>query len=350
MPFLNLNTFPTLSSPTPLSRPQSLAWAVRKLSPGKSVATSPLPIFASDKTMKNAVRNLSFGDNANETQKVSDGVISWADRVKGKRNVPCQVQVNGRVLNEQQKKEARSNEKNGFIAISDENLKMEEDSEGWETVCYSKKNRSPEKSESGKSLAGNGKVSACESKSECSVEPGKRVVAGIDGTVGDIGGKENIPPTEEVEGSVLQEDTELEELMPDEQKDRPEIGDVVKPMDDEEQIGVLSPLNGDSDVDTDVEDGLTASDVEHQKAISLAIEQEADLSMEYEKEKELFFASAIEHEEKLAKEIADQEAFVNAIKEEEEQESELQDLEQENGATVENETEKGKVRDIYIKA
>ena len=36
-------------------------------------------------------------------------------------------------------------EQNGFIAINEDNLKVEEDSEGWETVCYSKKNRTPEK-------------------------------------------------------------------------------------------------------------------------------------------------------------------------------------------------------------
>ena len=36
-------------------------------------------------------------------------------------------------------------EQNGFTAINEENLKVEEDGEGWETVCYSKKNRTPEK-------------------------------------------------------------------------------------------------------------------------------------------------------------------------------------------------------------
>ena len=49
--------------------------------------------------------------------------------------------------------------------------------------------------------------------------------------------------------------------------------------------GFLSPLNVDSDMDSDIEDGLTASDVEHQKALSAAIEQEADLSKEYQKKK-----------------------------------------------------------------
>ena len=36
-------------------------------------------------------------------------------------------------------------EQNGFVAIHEQNLKVEEDGEGWETVCYSKKNRTPEK-------------------------------------------------------------------------------------------------------------------------------------------------------------------------------------------------------------
>lgn len=76
--------------------------------------------------------------------------------------------------------------------------------------------------------------------------------------------------------------------------------------------GFLSPLNVDSDVDTD-EDGLTASDVEHQAALSAAIEEEADLSKQYETERDEFLASAKEHEEKLAIELADQEAYVNAM-------------------------------------
>ena len=36
-------------------------------------------------------------------------------------------------------------EQNGFVAIQEDDLKVEEDGEGWETVCYSKKNRTPEK-------------------------------------------------------------------------------------------------------------------------------------------------------------------------------------------------------------
>lgn len=36
-------------------------------------------------------------------------------------------------------------EQNGFVAIQESNLRLEEDGEGWETVCYSKKTKTPEK-------------------------------------------------------------------------------------------------------------------------------------------------------------------------------------------------------------
>ena len=104
--------------------------------------------------------------------------------------------------------------------------------------------------------------------------------------------------------------------------------------------GFLSPLNVDSDMDSDIEDGLTASDVEHQKALSAAIEQEADLSKEYQKEKEIFLASAMEHKEKLAKE----EAFVNAMKDvEEEEEGEVEEQTGEGDESKEMKTDEEKV-------
>ena len=104
--------------------------------------------------------------------------------------------------------------------------------------------------------------------------------------------------------------------------------------------GFLSPLNVDSDMDSDIEDGLTASDVEHQKALSAAIEQEADLSKEYQKEKEIFLASAMEHKEKLAKE----EAFVNAMKDvEEEEEVEVEEQTGEGDESKEMKTDEEKV-------
>ena len=116
--------------------------------------------------------------------------------------------------------------------------------------------------------------------------------------------------------------------------------------------GFLSPLNVDSDMDSDNEDGLTASDVEHQKALSAAIEQEADLSKEYQKEREIFLASAMEHKEKLAKEIADQEAFENAMKDVEEDEEEVEEVTEqteEGDESKETKTDDEKVNHNKIK-
>ena len=112
--------------------------------------------------------------------------------------------------------------------------------------------------------------------------------------------------------------------------------------------GFLSPLNVDSDLDTDNEDSLTASDVEHQKALSAAIEQEADLSKEYEKEREIFLASAKEHKEKLAKEKADQEALANAVSVGEDDGEEGEEKNEEGDESKEEKTEDEKVTIFLI--
>lgn len=73
-------------------RPQSLAWAVRKLSPGKGAAPSPPPVFTAEKT-KSAAKSLEFAANG-----VTDNnVISWADRVKGKTATSTDNMMNTQV-------------------------------------------------------------------------------------------------------------------------------------------------------------------------------------------------------------------------------------------------------------
>ena len=62
-----------------------MAWAVRKLSPGKNAAPSPPPVFVTEKS-KNVVRNLEFESD----EKTRGDVISWADRVKGKTTASCE--------------------------------------------------------------------------------------------------------------------------------------------------------------------------------------------------------------------------------------------------------------------
>lgn len=302
--------------------------------------------------MKNAIKNLDCGDNAEVTEKSSNGVISWADRVKGKRTDCSRAQINKEVLTTVQDKKTAQDviERNGFIAIGEEKIKNEEDSEGWETVRYSKKNRSTEKYDS---YMGNNKLSSIETVSASGLEGGVQLEPGYDGKRLAANGQEIITP--KVDGQYCEE-RELQELMLDQQEDFNELNVSIseKPLaingEDEGLKGFLSPLNGDSDVDTDGEDGLTASDVEHQKAISAAIEQEEDLSKEIEKEEELFYASAKEHKEKLEKEIADQEALVNAMAEREEnngQGEEVEDVDQEDGGDVKAKERKFQVGRVF---
>ena len=71
-----------------------MAWAVRKLSPGKNAAPSPPPVFVSEKT-KNAVKNLEVDYDG----KTGCDVISWADRVKGKTTVSNELPGKSKVRN-----------------------------------------------------------------------------------------------------------------------------------------------------------------------------------------------------------------------------------------------------------
>ncbi|XP_028408191.1 S phase cyclin A-associated protein in the endoplasmic reticulum-like isoform X2 [Dendronephthya gigantea] len=346
-------------------RPQSLAWAVRKLSPGKGAAPSPPPVFTAEKT-KNTVRSLEFAADG----ETDNNIISWADRVKGKTAAPTDTMTNVQAdTPERANKVQCVVERNGFVAIREDNLKPEEVEEGWETVCYNKKNRTPEK------CGGESSEAREISHDRVAVPKVKRLVTANgdvqlvskrtnpekdNGLIGEIGvsvvdqgsgvvecgkpvEKESDVSTHEqqaLDGNketidagksspIIRRESIEDEKFVDLNENRSmedSSVDVEKSDKFETLKGFLSPLNVDSDVDTDNEDGLTASDVEHQKALSAAIEQEADLSKEYEKEREIFLASAIEHKEKLAKEIADQEAFVNAMKEEAEDDEEMAEL------------------------
>jgi hypothetical protein len=103
-----------------------------------------------------------------------------------------------------------------------------------------------------------------------------------------------------------------------------------------EEEELASPLD-DSDLEQE-----QALDLEHQKAISDAFEEEENLSKEIEEWQEQALASAIEHEESLAREIAREEAFVTALNKD--GETPTSELETETeGEGEENSTEAGEV-------
>ncbi|XP_046858949.1 S phase cyclin A-associated protein in the endoplasmic reticulum-like isoform X2 [Xenia sp. Carnegie-2017] len=325
-------------------RPQSLAWAVRKLSPGKYPISSPPPVFSSRKR-RPLMKTLELEETS------VDGVMSWADRVKGRTSVSDRSTPKTMKKNEENLVRDKIVQ-NGFVAIQDGILKVEEDDGGWETVRYSKKTKATEKCSGARDrspesyahsveprvlrvVTDNGDlsptakhVSEVESFNECNNETIADVreakIRISNSTCADANTKDSFickdKEFDKDEMSVVSTEMLLESSIK-EQATPPvtlNVADVNSSVEkgksdkNEKLKGFLSPLNVDSDVDTD-EDGLTASDVEHQAALSAAIEEEADLSKQYETERDEFLASAKEHEEKLAIELADQEAYVNAM-------------------------------------
>uniref|UniRef100_A0A6Q2ZMI9 C2H2-type domain-containing protein n=1 Tax=Esox lucius TaxID=8010 RepID=A0A6Q2ZMI9_ESOLU len=88
------------------NRPTSLAWEVRKMSPGRHVKPSP----SSDRIVPSptARRTLNFGG-------LSHTGLSWADRVKSSQSLPLPSQVN-------------------TCPVEKPGKQSKKDSEGWETV------------------------------------------------------------------------------------------------------------------------------------------------------------------------------------------------------------------------
>lgn len=66
-------------------------------------------------------------------------------------------------------------------------------------------------------------------------------------------------------------------------------------------------------VDNSLEEQASLSDIEHEKALSAATEQEESLSRQIEECQDQMIASVIEHEEILTKEIAEEKELVTAI-------------------------------------
>ncbi|KFO12175.1 S phase cyclin A-associated protein in the endoplasmic reticulum, partial [Balearica regulorum gibbericeps] len=115
------------------SRPTSLAWEVKKMSPGRHVIPSP----STDRitVTSNARRSLNFGNPAvtiSATRLAPSGV-SWADKVKanhGSKAASPEIATSQTCLPPPVQKSSRKNGKMGcFIFYVDR-----KDAEGWETV------------------------------------------------------------------------------------------------------------------------------------------------------------------------------------------------------------------------
>ena len=104
--------------------------------------------------------------------------------------------------------------------------------------------------------------------------------------------------------------------------------DVNEPSLSPKRAGTPKEISNDKELEAlaDEEEQASLSDIEHEKALSAATEQEESLSRQIEEWQNQMIASVIEHEESLTKEIAAEEELVTQINGE--SESPMSDVEQ----------------------
>lgn len=241
---------------------------------------------------------------------------SWADRVKGTQ--PTVVNRN-LVVPSSTTAFTKSQEfhLNGVTQRNDENrnrtidnLDDGTDEEGWETVRHGKKH-TPQGNH-GNSASGKGSQPRNKNSPEKKEEQRRNLVNGYGN--GNMDGKDYTKL--HVNASTTPRKISLTS--------------------EEEELA--TPLD---DSDLEQEEAL---DLEHQKAISDALEEEEILTKEIEEWQEQALASAIEHEQSLAREIAKEEAFVTALNGEgETPTSELETETEGEGEGEENSTEAGEM-------
>ncbi|XP_062612464.1 S phase cyclin A-associated protein in the endoplasmic reticulum-like isoform X2 [Saccostrea cucullata] len=136
-------------------RPTSIAWEVRKMSPGKANSQGQVPI---NTPTSPAQRVLQFTDlNRSETENIKDG-NSWADKVRGKSNTPTSSRTDGVQTPTPASPQVQGStspispgpvlpspppKQNGHTddVDTDGSTTIEDDNEGWETVHRPPKGR-----------------------------------------------------------------------------------------------------------------------------------------------------------------------------------------------------------------
>lgn len=287
------------------NRPTSLAWEVRKSSPGKTLFSSA-PVLQStlDKSATSPVLSLDFNSqaaspvNQSLSQAATPGhVQSWADKVRGTTsrgpNVPAvmksTVAINGPI--------ASSESKNSFGNADNENDTGDE--EGWETVHRGRKlhginSRKGNKFSHDRVPSGKPDMKLNHSTPENSLNGANCNIDANEVHIGEDAGSE----TTSIPLQFTENSSEITL-----------VREVETPPED----------NG-------LEEQASLSDIEHEKALSAATEQEESLSKQIEECQNQMIASVIELEESLVKEIAEEEELVTAINGE--SESPISDMEQ----------------------
>ncbi|XP_074693583.1 S phase cyclin A-associated protein in the endoplasmic reticulum isoform X2 [Strix aluco] len=253
------------------SRPTSLAWEVKKMSPGRHVIPSPSTDRIS--VTSNARRSLNFGNPAvtiSATRLAPSGV-SWADKVKanhGAKAAGPELAAAQTCLPPPAQKSSRKNDR--------------KDAEGWETVQRGRPVRS--------------RSTALATKTPVAAESLK--------SKGDSD-KENVisPPSENKHGSLVTDSgasksTELVQKDPSHQSEGPLTE---KTQINEASSLITDTINRHQTEEAKTETEMDPSDISNSMAEVLAKKEE--LADRLEKANEEAIASAIAEEEQLTREI-----------------------------------------------
>lgn len=289
-------------------RPTSLAWEVRKSSPGKTLFSSANSLQTSlDKSATSPVRSLEFNSQAGSqlSQSLSQSgntvpVQSWADKVRGTSSSASNA-VKTTDITDRQNHNANSGTRhlsgNGNDCVV-QDVNDDGDDEGWETV------------QRGRKMHGNHtrKVNKAASEKVSNVKTGTML-------------NDHLKTTKTMNG----------ESSCNGHVNHQGVGhgkDVNEPSLSPKRAGTPEEISNDKELEAlaDEEEQASLSDIEHEKALSAATEQEESLSRQIEEWQNQMIASVIEHEESLTKEIAAEEELVTQINGE--SESPMSDVEQ----------------------
>lgn len=276
-------------------RPTSLAWEVRKSSPGKTLFSSANVLQSSlDKGSTSPVRTLDFNPQAmpqtpqslNQTSNSSAPVQSWADRVRG---------TSSSVNNALKTTEARPGQDSSLSSKSlpghidgcvIQDVNDDGDDEGWETVHRGRKTHSSNTRKCNRAAS----EKASNGRTDVKLNLNHLETTKVMNCIASNGALDN-------QGSHTKKDANYEAYSSSVKAEN------------------LAENFKDKVIDTlpDDEEQASLSDIEHEKALSAATEQEESLSRQIEECQNQIITSVIEHEESLTKEIAEEEELVTQI-------------------------------------
>jgi len=294
---------------------------VRKSSPGKTLFSSANALQTSlDRNPTSPVRSLDFNSQSvlplSQSLNQSGNLVpvqSWADKVRGTTASVNSTSAPSKTID--LKGQEHYNVIPGLRRLSGnledcvvQDVNDDGDDEGWETVHRGRKMHGNHAKKANKNSE---KLSNGKRETESNDFRMQRVINGTCSN-GDVGN--HIKDKEFCTEPYLSTGEAPEKLL--------EIAH-------ENDTPALF-LDGDDEQDT-------LSDIEHDKALSAAMEEEESLSRQIEEWHNQTIASVIEHEERLTKEIAEEEELVTAINGE--SQSQTSDIEQEEDIENVNDVE-----------